>query len=139
MAIGLQLLLDDVQVSHRILGSSVHEMNQQPGTFDMTQKVVAKTSALGGPFNQAWYVCKNSAISTGPAHQRQVAGRGQFVGAMMAAEAVKLITGAGHSLRGEMLIYDALYGESRKIAVSRRPDCPICGDKGERHDQPVAG
>jgi molybdopterin/thiamine biosynthesis adenylyltransferase len=61
------------------------------------------------------------------------------VGAMMAAEAVKLITGAGQALRGEMLIYDALYGESRKIAVSRRADCPICGDKGERHDQPVAG
>ncbi|GAW36634.1 putative adenylyltransferase/sulfurtransferase MoeZ [Roseovarius sp. A-2] len=61
------------------------------------------------------------------------------VGAMMAAEAVKLITGAGQSLRGEMLIYDALYGESRKIAVSRRADCPICGDKGEKHDQPIAG
>jgi molybdopterin/thiamine biosynthesis adenylyltransferase len=61
------------------------------------------------------------------------------VGAMMAAEAVKLITGAGQALRGEMLIYDALYGESRKIALNRRSDCPICGDKGERHDQPVAG
>jgi len=61
------------------------------------------------------------------------------VGAMMAAEAIKIITGAGAPLRGEMLIYDALYGESRKIAVSRRPDCPICGEKGETDDQPVAG
>ncbi|MET4128714.1 molybdopterin-synthase adenylyltransferase MoeB [Roseovarius sp. MBR-6] len=61
------------------------------------------------------------------------------VGAMMAAEAIKLITGAGTPLRGEMLIYDALYGESRKISLSRRPDCPICGDKGETDDQPVAG
>jgi molybdopterin/thiamine biosynthesis adenylyltransferase len=61
------------------------------------------------------------------------------VGAMMAAEAIKLITGTGTPLRGEMLIYDALYGESRKISLSRRADCPICGDKGERHDQPVAG
>jgi len=26
-----------------------------------------------------------------------------------------------------MLIYDALYGESRKIALKRRTDCPICG------------
>jgi molybdopterin/thiamine biosynthesis adenylyltransferase len=58
---------------------------------------------------------------------------------MMAAEAIKLITGTGTPLRGEMLIYDALYGESRKISLSRRADCPICGDKGERHDQPVAG
>jgi molybdopterin/thiamine biosynthesis adenylyltransferase len=46
---------------------------------------------------------------------------------MMAVEAIKVITGAGMALRGEMLIYDALYGESRKITLSRRADCPICG------------
>jgi len=61
------------------------------------------------------------------------------VGAMMAVEAIKVITGAGRALRGEMLIYDALYGESRKIMLSARPDCPVCGAKGERDDQPVAG
>ncbi len=49
------------------------------------------------------------------------------IGAMMAVEAVKLITGAGASLRGELLIYDALYGESRKISLKRREDCPTCG------------
>lgn len=49
------------------------------------------------------------------------------VGSIMAAEAVKLITGAGTPLRGEMLIYDALYGETRKIGLSPRADCPICG------------
>lgn len=50
------------------------------------------------------------------------------VGAMMAVEAIKLITEAGTPLRGQMVIYDALYGESRTIAVARRADCPICGD-----------
>ncbi len=49
------------------------------------------------------------------------------VGSMMAVEAIKVITGAGQALRGEMLIYDALYGESRKITLSKRGDCPICG------------
>ena len=49
------------------------------------------------------------------------------IGSMMAVEAVKLITGAGTVLRGEMVIYDALYGESRKISVKRRPDCATCG------------
>ncbi|MCR8827713.1 HesA/MoeB/ThiF family protein [Pseudosulfitobacter koreensis] len=49
------------------------------------------------------------------------------VGSMMAVEAIKLLTGAGTPLRGEMLIYDALYGESRKIALKRRADCPVCG------------
>lgn len=49
------------------------------------------------------------------------------VGSMMALEAIKVITGAGAPLRGEMLIYDGLYGESRKIGLQRRSDCPICG------------
>ncbi|MBV1866197.1 MAG: molybdopterin-synthase adenylyltransferase MoeB [Rhodobacteraceae bacterium] len=51
------------------------------------------------------------------------------VGAMMAAEAIKLITGAGQVLRGEMLMYDALYSENRKITVERRADCAVCGGK----------
>ena len=49
------------------------------------------------------------------------------VGTMMALEAVKLLTGAGHVLRGEMLIYDGLYGETRRITLKRRDDCPVCG------------
>lgn len=49
------------------------------------------------------------------------------IGSLMAMEAVKLVTGAGASLRGEMLIYDGLYGETRKIALKRRADCPCCG------------
>lgn len=53
------------------------------------------------------------------------------VGAMMAVEAIKVITGAGQSLRGQMLIYDALYGESRRIGLKRRQDCPVCGGIGE--------
>ncbi len=62
------------------------------------------------------------------------------VGAMMAAEALKVLTGAGTPLRGEMLIHDALHGETRKIKLSRRPDCPVCGSaKGEEDDQPLAG
>jgi len=51
------------------------------------------------------------------------------IGSMMAVEAIKVITGAGTPLRGEMVIYDALYGESRKIGVTRRADCATCGDK----------
>lgn len=48
------------------------------------------------------------------------------VGAMMAVEAVKLITAAGTPLRGQMVIYDALYGENRSIGIKPRADCPIC-------------
>ncbi|MCL7464453.1 HesA/MoeB/ThiF family protein [Phaeovulum sp. NW3] len=51
------------------------------------------------------------------------------VGAMMATEAIKEITGAGQGLRGRLLIHDALWGESRQIAVKPRPDCAVCGAK----------
>lgn len=49
------------------------------------------------------------------------------LGAMQAVEAVKWITGAGEPLRGRMLIYDALYGETRMIALKKRAECPVCG------------
>ena len=42
-------------------------------------------------------------------------------------EAIKALTGAGTSLRGSLLIYDGLYGETRKITTKPRPDCPVCG------------
>ena len=53
------------------------------------------------------------------------------VGAMMAVEAIKLLADAGAPLRGEMLIYDALWSETRKIGLKRRADCPVCGEKQE--------
>ncbi|KAJ55076.1 molybdopterin biosynthesis protein [Actibacterium mucosum KCTC 23349] len=49
------------------------------------------------------------------------------VGSMMAMETIKEITGAGQSLRGRMLLYDALYAENRVMNVKRRADCPVCG------------
>ncbi|MGZ2256093.1 HesA/MoeB/ThiF family protein [Roseobacter sp. A03A-229] len=48
------------------------------------------------------------------------------IGAMMATEALKVTTDAGTVLRGQMVIYDALYGESRTIKIAPRADCPIC-------------
>lgn len=50
-----------------------------------------------------------------------------ILGAMMAMEAVKLITGAGTPLRGRLMIHDALHAETRVITVARRADCPVCG------------
>ena len=49
------------------------------------------------------------------------------IGAMMAVEAVKVLVDAGAPSRGRMIIYDALYGETRTIALQRRPDCATCG------------
>jgi len=49
------------------------------------------------------------------------------IGSMMAAEAVKHVTGAGQSLAGQLLIHDCLWSESRRIEVRRAPGCAICG------------
>ncbi|MCR8724011.1 HesA/MoeB/ThiF family protein [Frigidibacter sp. ROC022] len=50
------------------------------------------------------------------------------IGTMMALEAVKLIVGAGEPMRGRMLIWDGLYAEARVVRMSRREDCPVCGE-----------
>jgi molybdopterin/thiamine biosynthesis adenylyltransferase len=50
-----------------------------------------------------------------------------IVGATMAAEAIKEITGAGEGLRGRLMLFDALWGENRMVAVERRADCTVCG------------
>ena len=49
------------------------------------------------------------------------------VGSLMALEAVKLITVAGESLAGRLMIYDALAGEVRTVRVTADPECPVCG------------
>lgn len=50
-----------------------------------------------------------------------------IIGSMMALEAVKEITEAGETLRGRLLIWDGLYGESRVVKTKKRADCPVCG------------
>jgi molybdopterin-synthase adenylyltransferase len=51
------------------------------------------------------------------------------IGAMMAVEAVKIVTGAGEGLSGRLLIYDALAGESRVLGLPADPGCPVCGSR----------
>ncbi len=53
---------------------------------------------------------------------------GGVIGSMMALEAIKTITGAGTSLAGRLLIYDALSGETRTVRVTPDPACPSCSD-----------
>lgn len=50
-----------------------------------------------------------------------------IIGAAMAMEAVKHITGAGETLAGRLMIHDALYAETRVIGIKRRADCAVCG------------
>ena len=49
------------------------------------------------------------------------------VGSLQALEAIKEITGAGRSLAGRLLLYDALETSFRTIRLRRDPRCPGCG------------
>ena len=52
-----------------------------------------------------------------------------LVGTIQATEAIKIITGAGHTLAGRLLLLDALTMEFRTVKLRRDPACPICGDR----------
>ena len=53
------------------------------------------------------------------------------VGCLQATEAVKYILGIGDLLTGTLLTYNALTMTFRKVALSRNPRCPLCGENPE--------
>jgi adenylyltransferase/sulfurtransferase len=50
------------------------------------------------------------------------------VGTIQATEAIKLILGAGDSLVGRLLLFDALQMKFRTLRLQKDPSCPVCGD-----------
>ena len=50
-----------------------------------------------------------------------------IVGATQAAEALKLVAGAGESLAGRLLLLDAYAMHWREVRIPRDPQCPVCG------------
>ena len=52
-----------------------------------------------------------------------------IIGAMQAAEALKLLIGCGKSLAGRLLLLDGLSMEWREIRVPKDPACPVCTGK----------
>ena len=55
-----------------------------------------------------------------------------IVGAVQAAEALKLVVGCGESLAGRLLLLDGLAMEWRQISVPRDPACAVCGQAAQR-------
>jgi molybdopterin-synthase adenylyltransferase len=51
-----------------------------------------------------------------------------LVGARLALEAIKEITGAGESLAGKLWLFDGLIGDSRAVGLHADPACAVCGD-----------
>lgn len=57
-----------------------------------------------------------------------------IVGALQAAEAIKLIVGIGEPLIGKMMLIDTLRMEFRTVRIRRNPNCPVCGDNPTIHE-----
>jgi len=52
-----------------------------------------------------------------------------LIGVVQAAETIKLITGAGETLAGRLLLVDGLRMRFRTIDVARDPECRACGTR----------
>lgn len=50
------------------------------------------------------------------------------VGLIQATEVVKLILGKGETLKGRLVLYDALNMKFRELKLRKNPECPVCGD-----------
>ena len=51
------------------------------------------------------------------------------IGTIQATETIKLILGAGTTLAGRLLLYDALHMQFRELKLRRDAACPVCGDR----------
>jgi adenylyltransferase/sulfurtransferase len=50
------------------------------------------------------------------------------IGTIQATESIKLLLGAGSTLIGRLLLYDAWTMRFRELKLRRDPECPVCGD-----------
>ena len=49
------------------------------------------------------------------------------IGLVQAAEVIKLILGIGITLKGRLLVYDALDMDFKLFNLRKNDDCPLCG------------
>jgi adenylyltransferase/sulfurtransferase len=56
------------------------------------------------------------------------------IGTIQATESIKLLLGAGNTLVGRLLLYDAWNMRFRELKLRRDPACPVCGDHPTVHE-----
>jgi adenylyltransferase/sulfurtransferase len=79
----------------------------------------------GGPCYQCLYPRDGTADETCSANG-VLAPLVGIVGSIQAAETLKVLTGAGETLAGRLLLLDALTMEIRIVRLRADPDCPVC-------------
>lgn len=76
------------------------------------------------------YRCLYPNLSTGGMTCAETGVLGAVPGVMgfiQAADAYKIITGTGTTLRNKILLFDGLEMEFNVISLDKNPDCPLCG------------
>ena len=90
----------------------------------------------GGPCYRCLFEQAPPAGSVGNCASEGVLGAVAGVaGSLLAVEALKLLLGLGRGLQGRLLVYDALNGAFRELAVKQRSGCASCSRAGT-HFQP---
>ena len=51
------------------------------------------------------------------------------IGSLQALEAIKVLLDLGETLCGQLLIFDGLFHEWRRVKLTRDPACPVCGQQ----------
>ena len=57
-----------------------------------------------------------------------------IIGSIQALETIKLIIGAGDTLIGRLVLFDALKLRFRELKLRKDPDCPLCGEHPTIHE-----
>jgi sulfur-carrier protein adenylyltransferase/sulfurtransferase len=57
-----------------------------------------------------------------------------IIGSIQALETIKWILGAGDSLIGRLLLFDALKLQFRELRLRKDPACPLCGERPSIHE-----
>ncbi len=53
-----------------------------------------------------------------------------IVGSMCSMEAIKVLTGFGETLKGQLLLFDIEINRMQYLRIHRRTDCPVCSSLG---------
>ncbi len=54
-----------------------------------------------------------------------------IIGSIQATEAIKVLTGAGTTLNGKLMLLDALHMQWRTLKLKVDPDCPVCSGRSD--------
>ena len=57
-----------------------------------------------------------------------------IIGSIQALETIKLIIGAGDTLIGRLVLFDALKLKFRELKLRKDPECPLCGEHPTIHE-----